>query len=289
ETVDVTAEGTNASYFRIQGYELASGRFLKSADLENASHVTVLSYKAAVEIYGSADAVGQNLLMDGRKYLVVGVLAEDKSLTASFSRFYSVYIPYTVAERLPGVPSGISSFYVAAADADSSGAAETAVRQALLSRFNNDNDAFHIMNRDTLAETMSSVTNTFALLLGGIAAISLLVGGIGIMNIMLVSVTERTREIGIRKAIGAKNRNILFQFLIEALTICLVGCALGIALSGLILAIINIFSSDTLTFGFSGGVVLTAVLFSTAIGVAFGLYPARKAARMRPIDALRYE
>jgi putative ABC transport system permease protein len=142
---------------------------------------------------------------------------------------------------------------------------------------------------------MSEVTNTFALLLGGIAAISLLVGGIGIMNVMLVSVTERTREIGIRKAIGARRRSIMSQFLIEALVICLIGCAIGIGVSGLILWIINSLSAgsgllgaDT-TFTFSGGVVLVAVLFSTLIGIVFGLYPAGKAAKMRPIEALRYE
>jgi putative ABC transport system permease protein len=143
---------------------------------------------------------------------------------------------------------------------------------------------------------MSEVTNTFSLLLGGIAAISLLVGGIGIMNVMLVSVTERTREIGIRKAIGARRRSIMSQFLIEALMICLIGCAIGIGVSGLVLWIINalgvgsgLLGDSTTTFTFSGGVVLVAVLFSTLIGIVFGLYPAGKAAKMRPIEALRYE
>jgi putative ABC transport system permease protein len=289
ETVSVSIEGTTGAYFQIQGDELASGRLLKTADVENISYVAVLSNEAAVEIYGDANATGRTLTMSGRKYLVVGVLAEDDSMMASFSQNYTVYVPYTVTERLSSAASGVSSFYVAATDAEYIDRAEATVEQALLSRFKNDEDAFFIFNQDTLAETMSSVTNTFSLLLGGIAAISLLVGGIGIMNIMLVSVTERTREIGIRKAIGANKRVILSQFLIEALTICLIGCAIGIALSGLILAVVNLFASDTLTFSFSGSVIIVAVLFSTFIGVAFGIYPARKAAGMHPIDALRYE
>ncbi|MDR2108074.1 MAG: FtsX-like permease family protein [Coriobacteriales bacterium] len=176
----------------------------------------------------------------------------------------------------------------AATNADGVGVAELDLTIALLNRFDNDDEAFNIRNQSTLAETMGEVTNTFALLLGGIAAISLIVGGIGIMNIMLVSVTERTREIGIRKAVGATRSSITMQFLVEALVICLIGCAIGIAVSGGVLLIAN-FVADTSIYGFSGGVVLAAVTFSTLIGVAFGLYPANKAARMPPIDALRSE
>jgi putative ABC transport system permease protein len=287
ETVSVSMEGTTGSYFTIEGSELAAGRFLKNADIDNGSYVTVLSYDAADEIFGTANVVNQQLQINGIKYLIVGVLAEEESMSMSFST-NSVYIPFTLAERLSDASSGITSFYATAASADTIDRAETFLTNNLLSRFKNDEDAFSIRNMSTLAETMSSVTSIFALLLGGIAGISLLVGGIGIMNIMLVSVTERTREIGIRKAIGAKRLSILLQFLVESLVICLIGCAIGVLLSFGIIAIVNAFVED-MTFAMSGGVLFIAVLFSTFIGLVFGVYPARKAAKMNPIDALRFE
>jgi putative ABC transport system permease protein len=166
-------------------------------------------------------------------------------------------------------------------------AAETALTNMMLERFDNDEDAFTIINQSTLMETMTSITDTLALMLGGIAAISLLVGGIGIMNIMLVSVTERTKEIGIRKAIGAGRGSIMMQFLIEALMVSLIGCGIGIALSFLILKIAGLVM-DGMSFQLSMGVVWVAVGFSVLIGVIFGIYPANKAAKKPPIEALRY-
>ncbi|MDR1495774.1 MAG: ABC transporter permease [Clostridiales Family XIII bacterium] len=294
ETYDVSVEGTNSAYFSIEGSELAAGRFLKTADLDNVSHVAVVSYEAAEDAFGidsaagARDVVGQTALLNGRKFLVVGVLAEDESIMAAMMSSNAVYIPFTTAERMSDSGSGISQFYAAAKDSESVDRAEQALTEALTSRFRGDEDAFRILNQNTLADTMSDVTNIFALLLGGIAAISLLVGGIGIMNIMLVSVTERTREIGIRKAIGARRAGIMLQFIIEALVICLIGCTIGVAASGGIVTLVSAAMPD-MTFSLSGGVIVVAVLFSTAIGLLFGLYPARKAAGMNPIDALRYE
>lgn len=181
----------------------------------------------------------------------------------------------------------VTTFYAASADENSMDAAESYLTQKMLERFGNDEDAFTIVNQSAVMETMESVTNTLAWMLGGIAAISLVVGGIGIMNIMLVSVTERTKEIGIRKAIGAGQFSIMAQFLTEALMVSMMGCMAGIALSVLILKVAGMFVSD-MSFSISPQVTALAVGFSAFIGIVFGIYPAWKAARKHPIDALRY-
>ena len=166
---------------------------------------------------------------------------------------------------------------------------EAVMTNILMERFEDDDEAFSISSQSVLEDTMSSITSVLTILLGGIAAISLVVGGIGIMNIMLVTVTERTREIGIRKAIGASRGTILSQFLMEAVVLCMLGCALGIFLSWAILqTVTTVVSSLNMTFSLDGGVVLIAVAFCFVIGVVFGLYPANKAAKMKPIDALHY-
>ena len=170
--------------------------------------------------------------------------------------------------------------------------AESAVRTFLSERVGRDewgNENYYVYSMDVMEGTMDQMTSIFSMLLGGIASISLIVGGIGIMNIMLVTVTERTREIGIRKAIGASRATILRQFLIEAVVLCMLGCALGIFISWAILQIISIITANTkLVFHLQGTVVGLSVLFCFIIGVVFGLYPANKAAKMKPIDALHY-
>ena len=167
--------------------------------------------------------------------------------------------------------------------------AEEAMTRLLMERFDQDEDAFEVSSQDALENTMSSVTSMMTVMLGGIAGISLVVGGIGIMNIMLVTVTERTREIGIRKAIGASRGTILTQFLMEAVVLCMMGCCLGIFLSWAILQIVNtVVASLDMVFHLNLGVVLVAVGFCFVIGLVFGLYPANKAAKMKPIDALHY-
>lgn len=284
--------GTTAAYYNIQGLSMLLGRYIKSADVENASNICVINENAAQELIGYSDCIGEEISLNGIKFKVVGLLEDnDDSLTAVFSsNSLAVYIPYTSLVRLSSsVSSKITSFYVSAETGGTTAEAENAMYSILYERFAQDEDAFEIETQDALEDTMSSVTSILAILLGGIAGISLIVGGIGIMNIMLVTVTERTREIGIRKAIGASRGVILQQFLLESVVLCMLGCAIGIFLSWGTLRIISVVvASLDLTFKMNGAVVLIAVLFCFIIGVGFGLYPANKAAKMKPIDALHY-
>ncbi|MDD5860348.1 MAG: ABC transporter permease [Eubacteriales bacterium] len=285
ETGSVT--GTTADYLDIEGLELSAGRWLNSSDVDSNTRVVIINQDTAYDILGvtfTTDAIDQTIDIAGIPYTVVGVLAEDDSVTSSASS-YEVYIPYTSLERISSTVSDVTSFVVAASDDSRLDAAEKSVETWLYDRFG-DEDAYDVTNMSEVADTMDSVTNTMALMLGGIAAISLLVGGIGIMNIMLVSVTERTREIGIRKAIGAGAGSILAQFLIESLMLSLMGDALGVASSWIALRIIAAVTGSS--YAMDGKVVLAATAFSLVIGVVFGLYPARKAAKKNPIDALHF-
>ncbi|MCI5945056.1 MAG: ABC transporter permease [Eubacterium sp.] len=277
--------GTTSAYDEIQGIQVDRGRFILNADVENHTDVAVINSDLATDVMGRENVVGEKIELGGKQFLIIGVYSEDSALS-SMGNTYMAYVPYTSYIRLvEGAGLSITSFCVSAAD-DDTDAAEAALETILLGRFSQDEDAYSIFNQSSIAEVMGSITGTLSLLLGGIAGISLLVGGIGIMNIMLVSVTERTREIGIRKAIGAGRGVILLQFLIEALMISLIGCVIGILLSWCILMVVNIVGD--VSYGLSAGIVMISVLFSLGIGVIFGLYPANKAAKMKPIDALRH-
>ena len=292
ESGSVVVYGTNSAYYELEAMQLTMGRWLNSADVNNHSYVCVLNEAAAEELIGYTDCVGQTLTLGGGSFTVIGVLQEDESSMMSIltSGTLAAYIPYTTLVRLSStVTNKITSFYVAAPAGGTVEQAEDALEALLLERFDEDEDAYTLSSTNVLEEAMSTITSSLSILLGGIAAISLIVGGIGIMNIMLVTVTERTREIGIRKAIGASRGTILTQFLMEAVVLCMMGCAVGIFISWAILQIVNtIVVSTGMTFVLNGGVVTISVVFCFLIGLIFGLYPANKAAKMKPIDALHY-
>ena len=288
----VTIYGTTAAYYDIQNMQLSLGRWLKNTDVANSSYVCVINHEAAEELIGFEDCVGQTLTLGGMEFTSIGVLKEDKeSLTSMITAgTLMAYIPYPTLVRLSGtVTNDISTFYISAPAGGSVQTAEDTMDRILLERFNDDEDAFLLSTSAFLEDALNDITSVLSILLGGIAAISLVVGGIGIMNIMMVTVTERTREIGIRKAIGASRGNILIQFLLEAVVLCMMGCGLGIFLSWAILQVVStVVASTGITFVLDGGIVLLAVVFCFFIGVIFGLYPANKAAKMKPIDALHY-
>ena len=286
-----TIYGTNAFYDDIAGLKISMGRFLNSADVESHTRACVLSYTAATELIGYMDCVGEQVSFNGTKFTVVGVLSDSESITTSMrSSGYTAYIPYTSLMRLSdSVTEAVTSFVISAPEGGSIDDTETEITEILMLRFADDDDAFTVSSMNIMEDAMSSITSILSLLLGGIAGISLIVGGIGIMNIMLVTVTERTREIGIRKAIGATHGAILRQFLTEAVVLCMLGCAIGIFLSWTILRIAAVIASSlSMSFSLNGPVVAIAVAFCIFIGVVFGLYPANKAAKMKPIDALHY-
>ena len=288
----VTVYGTTPSYYEIQGLQLSLGRWLKSSDQKNATYVCVLNEAAADELIGYTDCVGETITLNGVQFTVVGVLEENEdSLTSVMtSGLLMAYIPYSSLIRLTdSVGNDVTTFYISAAEGSNVDAAADAMDKILMERFDEDEDAFNVDASNMLEDAMNKVTSTLSILLGGIAGISLVVGGIGIMNIMMVTVTERTREIGIRKAIGASRGNILTQFLLEAVVLCMMGCGLGIFLSWAILQVVTtVTASAGITFTLNMGVVGLAVAFCFLIGVVFGLYPANKAAKMKPIDALHY-
>ena len=287
---DGVVQGTTPGYESIRNWTVAEGRFLQQPDIANRSFVAVIGSEAATEMYGTTHAVGETFSLNGYTITVVGVL-EAVGSSASGSNDNQILIPFTLAQRLSNQTS-ISSFYVSAASSSQVEQAQAAVESYLEKAFENYNTRsfgtqYSVFNQTEMLSTLNETTNTLTLMLGGIAAISLLVGGIGIMNIMLVSVSERTREIGIRKAIGAARGNILTQFLIESLVVSLMGGLLGLAIS--VAAVKALAPVLQMTLTIPVNVAWMAIGFSVFIGVVFGMYPANKASKLRPIQALHYE
>ncbi|EET60615.1 efflux ABC transporter, permease protein [Marvinbryantia formatexigens DSM 14469] len=282
---DVTVCGITPAYQEVQGLDIASGRNIRELDQEEGLQVCIVGAGTAKELYGTTEVLGSSIRIDGYDYRIVGVLEEeDSSVMGSTNN--SVYIPLVNAQRMLK-QTAITNFYVTAEDETSLTQAQDTIDAYLLKKFGSE-DSYSVLNMSNVIDMMNTVLDTLSVMLGGIAAISLLVGGIGIMNIMLVSVTERTKEIGIRKAIGAQRSDIIVQFLIESVFISLLGGIIGMLLSQGILSVLNLIFTDYY-FAISLPVGMLALGFSIGVGVVFGIYPANKAAGLKPINALRFE
>lgn len=277
--------GVSEQYFNVKGIQTVAGQLFSGEQVKQNQSVAVIDQNTQKRIFQDRNPLGQIIMINKKPLKVIGIVDIDNVMGVNRESL-NIWIPYTTAMNKISGEKKISSITVKVNQGISTSAAEKNVTALLLSRHGKKD--FFILNTDTIKQTIESTTNTMKLLISSIALISLIVGGIGVMNIMLVSVTERTKEIGVRMAIGAKQQNILQQFLIEAVLICLVGGIIGIILSGLIGFLFNRFMSE-FTMLFSTFSIVVAVLCSTLIGIIFGYVPAKNAAKLNPITALSQE
>jgi len=280
-----SVNGVNGDYQSIRDIQVARGRFITPLDDEFRNKVAVIGSNISKDLFGYTNPVGKSIKLNGQNFIVVGVL-ESKGSSITGSDDDSIFIPIKTMFYFAN-NKNIRQIYIEALNPDTVELAKNSINIKLMKIFKGDSTAFRIIDQSQILSTISSVTRTLSLLLGGIAGISLLVGGIGIMNIMLVSVTERTREIGIRKALGAKKKDILLQFIIESLTLSSLGGLLGIIFGYAMSVIIG--SAMDINAQPSTATMLLSFSFSLGVGLFFGVYPANKAANLNPIEALRYE
>jgi putative ABC transport system permease protein len=285
-TVQYSLIGTNDRYLEIVKAKVANGRFIADADLQFRNNVVVLGSEVSKKFFGLLNPVGEEIKIKGLVFTVIGVLESKGSNLTGTSVDSAVIVPLETARREFQL-GFIRTTYIEAPTKEDIYKAQTTMTSYLTYKFKS-TSAFTLTNQDELLTQQTAATSTLTNQLVAVACISLLVGGIGIMNIMMVTVSERTREIGIRKSIGAKRRNILFQFLVEATVISGLGGLIGL-LAGIGFALAWPHFSPSQTTSISLDISLYAFLFSVLVGIVFGLYPANKASRLRPIDALRFD
>ena len=285
---DVTIEGRYAVYFQRSKDLIGAGRGLTPMDMDRNSHVCVIDATLRTALFPGEDPLGQTLIVGGQSFRIVGLLSDDNSdvMSAMFSSGDGgkVILPFPAAQRMIR-SNRVTSLGVYIRDTDRTDETIDKIESVLNAAFNYKDDAYQTINLESLLDAMDTVLGMMTTMLAGIASIALLVGGIGIMNMMLVSVSERTTEIGLRKALGARPRAIQTQFLLEAVMLSLLGGVIGIILGNLLSLLFAAWLD--VAFAVSAGAVLLAFLFSASVGILFGWAPARKASRLNPIDALR--
>lgn len=286
----ITLMGNGEGYFSHNGDLLARGRAINAIDVEQASHVCLLDGDAAKTLFFAEDPMGKTLYLAGQEFTVVGTVDENENASLFAQILFggasdgTVYVPYTAAKKLVGT-STVSTAEIYVTDPDETDAAVEEMEAALDAIFNYKDDTYTILNMESMTDAMNLMTSMMMSLLVGIASIALVVGGIGIMNMMLVTVTERTTEIGLRKALGAEPGQIQMQFLIEAIILSLLGGVIGV-IAGLTISFAICANTD-ITFSINTFAIALGVSFSAAVGIIFGWAPARKASNLNPIDALR--
>ncbi len=282
----ITVSGKNTYYFRINDQVVTRGRALNIVDEENMSFVCLINAEMVETFFYGVDPVGENLYISGVPFTIVGLFSDEntESITSMFSGSPDILMPYTTALKMNN-ESLVTSFTVYLADGVDSEAAASRIESVMDVMFSYEDDCFEVTTMSSVEDTMEEMLNMMTALLAGIASIALVVGGIGIMNMMLTTVTERTVEIGLKKALGAIPWQIQVQFLIESFLLSMIGGIAGVAL-GLLLSIILANVMGT-TFAVSVGAIVLGVGFSAAVGIIFGWAPARKASKLNPIDALR--
>jgi putative ABC transport system permease protein len=296
QTTTTNVYGVTTAYFSLLNEQVTEGAVFNDQQVNTHALVVVIGPDLATTLFGQTTGLtGKTIRLNGQTFTIIGIL-KSKGGTSFGSSDNQVIIPLTTARDrvIQRAGTSVDMIYVQATSAQTVSEASTQVSQILRLRHHVavDKEDFSVFNQQDLLSTASSIISVLTAFLGGIAAISLLVGGIGIMNIMLVSVAERTREIGLRKAVGARNRDILIQFLAESSFLSLLGGLIGILLGWLIALIVGKIASasgTSLTPAVSLNAILLATLFSIAVGLFFGIYPARRAARLEPVEALRYE